>query len=87
MLHEHGINIRKLGYVRSHVCSAAVRNVLLHEILARAIKNQLRLRLRQKTKEVGQSPLSSSLSPLSIYSTMHINRCCAGPTVIVRLYW
>jgi hypothetical protein len=61
VLHEHGINIRKLGYVRSHVCSAAVRNVLLHEILARAIKNQLRLRLRQKTKEVGQSPSSPTL--------------------------
>jgi len=44
--------MRKLGYVRSHVSSSVVRSVLLHEILLRTIKNQLRLRLRQKTKEV-----------------------------------
>ena len=31
--------------------------------------------------------LSSFLSPLSIDSTMHINRLCACPPVVVRLYW
>jgi hypothetical protein len=34
------------------------------------------------------SPLSSSHSPArAIDSTMHINRRCAGPPVVVRLYW
>eukprot|EP01124_Arcella_intermedia_P011340 TRINITY_DN1774_c1_g2_i15.p1 TRINITY_DN1774_c1_g2~~TRINITY_DN1774_c1_g2_i15.p1 ORF type:complete len:1230 (+),score=292.57 TRINITY_DN1774_c1_g2_i15:486-4175(+) len=51
-LHKQGINIRHLGRVRANVRNKAMRKVLLTECAARAIKNELRKKLRDKMEEL-----------------------------------
>eukprot|EP01114_Cavostelium_apophysatum_P005961 TRINITY_DN1714_c0_g1_i2.p1 TRINITY_DN1714_c0_g1~~TRINITY_DN1714_c0_g1_i2.p1 ORF type:complete len:511 (-),score=123.93 TRINITY_DN1714_c0_g1_i2:421-1953(-) len=53
-IHRVGINCRYLGLVRSHVPKSEkdCRYLILVEILARCIKNNMRLKLREKVKHL-----------------------------------
>jgi hypothetical protein len=45
-LHREGINLRHLGHVRKNVRTPLVRYVLLHEIVCRTLKNEIRRAFR-----------------------------------------
>ena len=47
-LHSFGINIRHLGHTRFHVTNTYWKTVLLLEIIARVIKNELKKNLRDR---------------------------------------
>ena len=51
-MHLKGINCRHLGAVRTFVTSTFWRQVLLTEILARTVKNQLKEKMREAMKKV-----------------------------------
>lgn len=51
LMHREGINNRHLGRIRFLVSSAPVKQLLLNEMLSRAIKCSLRLMLRRKMEE------------------------------------
>eukprot|EP01130_Rhizamoeba_saxonica_P016324 TRINITY_DN7530_c0_g1_i1.p1 TRINITY_DN7530_c0_g1~~TRINITY_DN7530_c0_g1_i1.p1 ORF type:complete len:885 (-),score=187.58 TRINITY_DN7530_c0_g1_i1:58-2367(-) len=51
-VHSYGINCRHLGFVRKHVTNWEFKKIVLIEIIARAIKNNLRFRLREKVKQL-----------------------------------
>lgn len=44
--------ILKRGLIRRHVKDADCKDIILTEILARVIKNNLRLKLREKVKQL-----------------------------------
>lgn len=46
-LHRHGINIRYLGLIRSHLTSNSIRKLLLTEIISRVIKNNIKSKMRE----------------------------------------
>ncbi|MDP2437575.1 MAG: hypothetical protein Q8P67_17670 [archaeon] len=46
-LHERGVNLKYMGLVRSRVTAASWRTLLLLEIVARTLKNEMRLMLRE----------------------------------------
>ena len=51
-LHQAGINIRYLGVLRSHLRTAAMRDMLLVEMLARVLKAEMRRRWRERMSTV-----------------------------------
>lgn len=51
-LHSKGINCRYLGIIRQHLACKEAKTRVLIEILARVIKNNLRLKLRIKMKQL-----------------------------------
>ena len=60
VLHQSGINVRYLGLVRSHMSCPSWRSILLVEILARVLKNQLRARWRSiRLKSMSDGPFRS----------------------------
>eukprot|EP01103_Thecamoeba_quadrilineata_P012142 TRINITY_DN3060_c0_g1_i2.p1 TRINITY_DN3060_c0_g1~~TRINITY_DN3060_c0_g1_i2.p1 ORF type:complete len:601 (+),score=88.67 TRINITY_DN3060_c0_g1_i2:86-1888(+) len=52
LVHREGINIRYLGHIRSLVAHEHVKTLLFINMAARVIKNCLRLRLREKIREL-----------------------------------
>ena len=50
LMHQHGLNMRYLGYVRNQVVSKELRKKILSEIVARVIKHVLRERLRSRMR-------------------------------------
>lgn len=52
-LHREGVNCRHMGAVRKHVSSPLWSNVLLLEIVARHLKNQVKKKWREQLIEVG----------------------------------
>jgi hypothetical protein len=55
-VHADGINVRHIGLLRSHVDDTDTRAVLLVEMCARLVKNDLKFRLRERMKQT-QVPL------------------------------
>lgn len=51
-LFRHGVNMRHLGLVRKHTDLEAARDVLMSEIIARTIKCDINLKLRQLVAEL-----------------------------------
>eukprot|EP01102_Stenamoeba_stenopodia_P013206 TRINITY_DN4255_c0_g2_i1.p1 TRINITY_DN4255_c0_g2~~TRINITY_DN4255_c0_g2_i1.p1 ORF type:complete len:961 (+),score=234.00 TRINITY_DN4255_c0_g2_i1:195-3077(+) len=50
--HREGINIRYFGYLRSCVASPHLKNAILVEVLARVIKQEIRLTMRNTMKRI-----------------------------------
>jgi hypothetical protein len=55
-VHADGINVRHIGLLRSHVDDTDTRAVLLVEMCARLVKNDIKFRLRERMKQT-QVPL------------------------------
>lgn len=55
-VHAQGINVRHIGLLRSHVDDTDTRAVLLVEMCARLVKNDIKFRLRERMKQT-QVPL------------------------------
>lgn len=51
-VHSRGINIRHLGILRSHMVDQDGRTLLFVEMCARVVKNNLRLRLRERMRKL-----------------------------------
>eukprot|EP01116_Phalansterium_solitarium_P015791 TRINITY_DN3523_c0_g1_i5.p1 TRINITY_DN3523_c0_g1~~TRINITY_DN3523_c0_g1_i5.p1 ORF type:complete len:415 (+),score=117.56 TRINITY_DN3523_c0_g1_i5:261-1505(+) len=51
-IHSRGINARYLGRIRAEIADADFRAIILVDIVARVIKNNLRTRLRAKMKQL-----------------------------------
>jgi hypothetical protein len=51
VLHFHGVNVRHMGRVLSHVTHPYWRQVLMLEMIARVLKNDIRRILREKMRE------------------------------------
>ena len=50
-IHSYGINCRHMGILRNYV-NDEFKRIILIEIVARAIKNNLRFKLREKMKRL-----------------------------------
>jgi hypothetical protein len=55
-VHADGINVRHIGLLRSHVDDTDTRAILLVEMCARLVKNDIKFRLRERMKQT-QVPL------------------------------
>jgi hypothetical protein len=51
-LHRHGINVRHLGFVRTHATNESVRRKILLECVARSMKSDIQTLLRNKNREL-----------------------------------
>eukprot|EP01087_Luapelamoeba_hula_P012489 TRINITY_DN3487_c0_g1_i6.p1 TRINITY_DN3487_c0_g1~~TRINITY_DN3487_c0_g1_i6.p1 ORF type:complete len:703 (-),score=108.99 TRINITY_DN3487_c0_g1_i6:22-2130(-) len=52
-LHSRGINIRYLGILRHHMTDKDCKTLIFVEMCARVVKNNLRLRLRERMRKLG----------------------------------
>jgi hypothetical protein len=49
-IHRNGINVRHLGFLRSHLTSKPARDLLLVECIARIVKASINEKLREKVR-------------------------------------
>jgi hypothetical protein len=90
-VHKFGCNIRHLGLIRSHVRHRHARELLLHQMVARTLKNMLRRLLRNVARQqVATSSFGGNGSALGVPSTsaedgdervLHFFNCLVGSHV------
>ena len=55
IIHEHGINVRYLGILRSYVKNKYIRRFILAEMISRVVKNTLREKMRAITAAIAKN--------------------------------
>jgi hypothetical protein len=81
-IHSRGVNCRYLGLIRRHIEEQEFRLIILIEILARVIKNNLRLKLRLKMQSL-KRPLEEPYRRLVI---KYLN-LIFGDSAASEAYW
>jgi len=78
IIHEHGINVRYLGILRSHIQNKYIRRFILAEMISRVIKNTLREKMRdlsaaiaKKNQEIASKKLRGTGEGLEIGDTQY----------------
>jgi Clustered mitochondria/Hom_end-associated Hint/Translation initiation factor eIF3 subunit 135/Leucine Rich repeat len=87
LAHREGINVRYIGLVRKHVeADEALRSILLTEMCARVIKNILRQRLREKSRNVNTLAQDSFRKVVINFLNMVLGHDAEGGR-IARSFW
>lgn len=82
-IHYHGVNIRHLGRIRSHVKDEHLRKLILTECVARTVKNCWRKLLRKKMEELKISLLEPYLDETYLFLKPILRNYLPSPSQFV----